>query len=78
MQDWDWFNGRNFCRDRCMDLVSFDRAGEFEMFQDIMQKGRIVHKCPARSYLVPKHSVHRSNYSQTIGMISIILALFSR
>ena len=23
-EDWDWFNGRNFCRDRCMDLVSFD------------------------------------------------------
>ena len=38
-QDWDWFNGRNFCRDRCMDLVSFDTPGEFKMFEDIMARG---------------------------------------
>ena len=28
-EDWDWFNGRNFCRDRCMDLVSFDSDDEY-------------------------------------------------
>ena len=39
-QDWDWFNGRNFCRDRCMDLVSFNTPGEFEMFSEIMKRGR--------------------------------------
>ena len=38
-QDWDWFNGRNFCRDRCMDLVSFDLPGEYAMFKEIMLKG---------------------------------------
>ena len=38
-QDWDWFNGRNFCRDRCMDLVSFNTPGEFEMFSEIMKRG---------------------------------------
>jgi len=40
-EDWDWFNGRNFCRDRCMDLVSFDTPGEFKMFEDIMDKDNI-------------------------------------
>ena len=39
LQDWDWFNGRNFCRDRCMDLVSFDTPGEFKMFEEIMARG---------------------------------------
>ena len=42
-QDWDWFNGRNFCRDRCMDLVSFNTPGEFEMFSEIMKRGNILH-----------------------------------
>jgi hypothetical protein len=41
VQDWDWFNGRNFCRDRCMDLVSFDTPGEFLMFEEIMRKGKL-------------------------------------
>ena len=41
-QDWDWFNGRNFCRDRCMDLVSFDTKGEYEMFAEIMKRGRFL------------------------------------
>jgi len=40
-EDWDWFNGRNFCRDRCMDLVSFETPGEFNMFQEIMKKDNI-------------------------------------
>ncbi len=40
-EDWDWFNGRNFCRDRCMDLVSFDTPGEYELFAAIMKQGRI-------------------------------------
>ena len=39
-EDWDWFNGRNFCRDRCMDLISFDTPGEFKLFAAIMQKGK--------------------------------------
>jgi len=40
-EDWDWFNGRNFCRDRCMDLVSFDTPGEFLMFEEIMRKDNV-------------------------------------
>jgi len=35
-EDWDWFNGRNFCRERCMDLVSFDNPIEFKMFEEVM------------------------------------------
>jgi hypothetical protein len=40
-EDWDWFNGRNFCRDRCMDLVSFDTPGEFQLFQGIMRQDNV-------------------------------------
>jgi len=40
-EDWDWFNGRNFCRDRCMDLVSFDTPQEFKMFEEIMAKDNV-------------------------------------
>lgn len=40
-EDWDWFNGRNFCRDRCMDLVSFETPGEFAMFKEIMEKDNV-------------------------------------
>jgi len=39
-EDWDWFNGRNFCRDRCMDLVSFDTPGEYQLFAGIMRQGK--------------------------------------
>jgi len=27
---WDWFNARNYCRKRCMDLVSFETNQEYE------------------------------------------------
>jgi len=27
---WDWFNARNYCRKRCMDLVSFESREEYE------------------------------------------------
>ena len=39
-EDWDWFNGRNFCRDRCMDLVSFDTPGEHRLFTAIARQGQ--------------------------------------
>lgn len=41
-EDWDWFNGRNFCRDRCMDLVSFDTPGEYHMFEEIMARDNVT------------------------------------
>jgi len=41
-EDWDWFNGRNFCRDRCMDLVSFNTPGEYEMFSEIMKRDNVT------------------------------------
>ncbi|XP_040579033.1 uncharacterized protein [Lepeophtheirus salmonis] len=40
-EDWDWFNGRNFCRDRCMDLISFDTPEEFKTFAKIMQADNV-------------------------------------
>ncbi|TRY67782.1 hypothetical protein TCAL_02922 [Tigriopus californicus] len=40
-EDWDWFNGRNFCRERCMDLISFDDPVEFKMFEEVMQQDNI-------------------------------------
>ena len=39
-EDWDWFNARNFCRERCMDLVSFETAHEFQMFKEVMIAGK--------------------------------------
>ena len=39
-EDWDWFNGRNFCRDRCMDLVSFDTPEEYRIFANIVKQGK--------------------------------------
>jgi len=27
---WDWFNARNYCRKRCMDLVSFETREEYD------------------------------------------------
>ena len=39
-EDWDWFNGRNFCRERCMDLVSFENPTEFRMFEEVMIAGK--------------------------------------
>ena len=38
-EDWDWFNGRNFCRERCMDLVSFETSEEYRHFARIMHQG---------------------------------------
>jgi len=30
---WDWFNARNYCRKRCMDLVSFESRAEYNHFK---------------------------------------------
>jgi len=35
-EDWDWFNARNFCRERCMDLVSFESPQEYRHFATMM------------------------------------------
>jgi len=40
-EDWDWFNGRNFCRDRCMDLVSFDTQGEHDLFAALVRQDNV-------------------------------------
>ena len=49
-EDWDWFNGRNFCRERCMDLVSFETPLEFKMFEEVMQQGEcfVMRVCTLR------------------------------
>ncbi len=52
--DWDWFNGRNFCRERCMDLISFDTPGEFKMFEEVMTAGNMT---PKRQHTKP-HQDH--------------------
>ena len=38
-EDWDWFNARNFCRERCMDLVSFEDPEEYRHFAKMMHRG---------------------------------------
>ena len=40
---WDWFNARNYCRKRCMDLVSFETQQEYDWvkgFIDGKQKNK--------------------------------------
>jgi hypothetical protein len=34
--EWDWFNARNYCRKRCMDLVSFETREEYEWVKSQM------------------------------------------
>jgi len=35
-QKWDWFNARNYCRKRCMDLVSFESKAEYDWVKSFM------------------------------------------
>ncbi|XP_043197762.1 uncharacterized protein LOC122368156 [Amphibalanus amphitrite] len=34
-----WFHARNYCRDRCMDLVSMETGEENELMKNIVQEG---------------------------------------
>jgi len=36
---WDWFNARNYCRKRCMDLVSFETQQEYEWVKGFVDGG---------------------------------------
>merc|ERR1719233_1406949 len=53
-EDWDWFNGRNFCRDRCMDLVSFNTPGEFKMFEEIMRRDNVTSISPVAENVISR------------------------
>merc|ERR1719245_2118851 len=33
---WSWFNARNYCRKRCMDLVSFETPQEYDWVKGFM------------------------------------------
>ena len=33
---WSWFNARNYCRKRCMDLVSFETPQEWDWVRGFM------------------------------------------
>ena len=35
--NWDWFNARNYCRKRCMDLVSIETQAEYEWLKQRIQ-----------------------------------------
>jgi len=39
---WDWFNARNYCRKRCMDLVSFEDQAEYQHFKPIIGETKYV------------------------------------
>jgi len=41
-EDWDWFNARNYCRERCMDLVSFETPEEYRHFALMMHRDNIT------------------------------------
>ena len=66
-EDWDWFNGRNFCRDRCMDLVSFDTPGEFQLFAGIMRQGGLALSRIKSLSLASLHFFTNSNIGTTLA-----------
>lgn len=39
---WDWFNARNYCRKRCMDLVSFETQDEYEWVKQRMSDTKYI------------------------------------
>ena len=41
--NWDWFNARNYCRKRCMDLVSIETQAEYEWLKERIA-GKLEHK----------------------------------
>ena len=41
---WSWFNARNYCRKRCMDLVSFETPQEWDWVRGFMD-GEIMLCC---------------------------------
>ena len=38
---WDWFNARNYCRKRCMDLVSFETREEYDWIKGFVN-GKLI------------------------------------
>ena len=39
---WDWFNARNYCRKRCMDLVSIEDEREYQFLKGLMDPGTFI------------------------------------
>merc|ERR1712008_67504 len=69
-EDWDWFNGRNFCRERCMDLVSFENPTEFRMVAEVqflIPLMSMVGSGPVQEILgcLPLISHHRKHFGAT-------------
>ena len=48
--NWDWFNARNYCRKRCMDLVSFETADEYEWVKQRMGGKLVFYPVQGRSW----------------------------
>merc|ERR1712106_157661 len=41
---WNWFSGRNYCRKRCMDLISFENEGEWDLFSGFMKRATAINE----------------------------------
>ena len=41
---WDWFNARNYCRKRCMDLVSFETQQEYDWVKGFINGNYFTYK----------------------------------
>ena len=39
---WSWFNARNYCRKRCMDLVSFETPQEYDWVKGFMDRKEYI------------------------------------
>ena len=76
-EDWDWFNARNFCRERCMDLVSFETAHEFQMFKEVMIAGRNINSWYARSIWIELSSLKSYNKYEKIFFLDNITSIYT-
>jgi len=38
---WNWFSARNYCRKRCMDLISFETDSEWQLIKGFMEDAKI-------------------------------------
>ena len=42
--NWSWFNARNYCRKRCMDLVSIETPQEYDFIKSLLDPSKISFK----------------------------------
>ena len=66
---WDWFNARNYCRKRCMDLVSFETKQEYDWVKGFIN-GRF------KEYILVKVKCRIKDLFKFLFLLLVKTALF--